>query len=97
MLGFNRSLPPLNSEGLVVPVLFRAKDIDICVDTSFRHGWEAQAQDLVGHGVSNLIIITIITVFNGDGVIRSWIWKKRRGVQDRRVRNRRKPDYSCAH
>ena len=91
----------MNSEGLVVPVLFRAKDIDICVDTSFRHGWEAQAQDLVGHGVSNIIIIIIIiiiTVFNDDGSdIRSWIWKKRRGAQDRRVRNRRKPDYSCAH
>jgi hypothetical protein len=34
----NEHLPPLNVEGLVVPVLFRTVDVHIAVDASFGHG-----------------------------------------------------------
>lgn len=84
----------MNGEGLVVPVLLWAKDIDIGVDTSFRHGWEIQTQDL-----SRLGLVDLIVAANEGGggrgvddddnvVVVRWVWKKRE-AQVRRVRNRR--------
>lgn len=44
-----KALPPLNGEGLVVPVLLGAEDIDVSIDASFGHDGEVhRSGDLAG-------------------------------------------------
>lgn len=38
------NLPPLNSKRFVIPILLGAQNIDICINTGFRHDWVVRAQ-----------------------------------------------------
>lgn len=54
-------LPPLNSESLVIPVLFGAKNIDVRVDTRLRHGQAIRNRDL------DFTVISFDSVVDDDG------------------------------
>lgn len=89
----------MNGEGLVVPVLFWAQDIDVGVDASFGHGGEARRRgDLgVGGGIGPMCLISD----RGGGyevVSIGWILiLERRDAHVRRVRNRRTRGNDRAH
>lgn len=82
----------MNGEGLVVPVLFRAEDIDVRVYTSFRHGWEIWPEDLRGPGLADLIVVAN----EGGGDVVRWI-RKEGEAQVRKVRNRHTGSNEGAH
>jgi hypothetical protein len=82
-VGFQKILPPLNGERLVIPVLLGPYDIDVRVYTGFRHGSPAiRIRDLNQVGRIDLIV----AVYGGGLVERV---RKGGGAQDRGVRNRR--------
>lgn len=78
-------LPPLNGERLVIPVLFGAMNIDVSVDTRFRHGWAIRTRDL-----EILVIAFGATIADrgGRGGVSFSGWDRgREGVEVRMVRN----------
>lgn len=75
----------MNGERLVVPVLFRAEDVDVRVYTSFGHGWGIGSEDdLRGPDL-------------GDLVVAARRIRKRGEAQVRKVRNRRTGGHEGAH
>ena len=103
-----KALPPLNGEGLVVPVLLGADDIDFSIDASFGHDGEVrQSGDLAG-GIGPMRLINDsgggvevkvevkVKVTNGMWRI-CWICWEEEGAQVRKVRNRRTRGDNCEH
>jgi hypothetical protein len=89
-----RVLPPLNGERLVIPVLLGPYDIDVRVNTGFRHGSQAiQTRDLNQVGRIDLIV-AVYGAVGSDLVGRV---RKGGGAQDRGVRNRRTQNDEGAH
>jgi len=78
-------LPPLNGEGLVIPVLFGAKNIDIGVDACLGHGSTIGTRDLGSVALVN----DCEGVSSFDEVIGD--------AQDRGLRNRRTQGDNGAH
>lgn len=73
----------MNGERLVIPVLFGANDIDIGVNSGFRHGSAIRTGDLdefCGIGGEDDDVAVAVAVRKEVGV---------RSAQDRRVRDRR--------
>lgn len=73
----------MNGERLVIPVLFGANDIDIGVNSGFRHGSAIRTGDLdefCGIGCEDDDVAVAVAVRKEVGV---------RSAQDRRVRDRR--------
>ena len=73
----------MNGERLVIPVLFGANDIDIGVNSGFRHGSAIRTGDLdefCGIGGEDDAVAVAVAVRKEVGV---------RSAQDRRVRDRR--------
>ena len=73
----------MNGERLVIPVLFGANDIDIGVNSGFRHGSAIRTGDLdefCGIGGEDDGVAVAVAVRKEVGV---------RSAQDRRVRDRR--------
>lgn len=73
----------MNGERLVIPVLFGANDIDIGVNSGFRHGSAIRTGDLdefCGIGGEDDDVAVAVAVREEVGV---------RGAQDRRVHDRR--------
>ena len=73
----------MNGERLVIPVLFGANDIDIGVNSGFRHGSAIRTGDLdefCGIGGEDDDVAVAVAVRKDVGV---------RSAQDRRVRDRR--------
>ena len=71
----------MNGERLVIPVLFGANDIDIGVNSGFRHGSAIRTGDLDEFcGIGGEDDDVAVAVREELGV---------RGAQDRRVRDRR--------
>jgi hypothetical protein len=67
----------LNGERLVIPVLFGAYDIDIGVNTGFRHGSAIRTRDLEEVYRIGLIVVATSGV-EDDGVARK-VRKRGRG------------------
>ena len=75
----------MNGERLVIPVLFGANDIDIGVNSGFRHGSPIRTGDLdefcgIGGEDDDVAVAVAVAVRKEVGV---------RSAQDRRVRDRR--------